>query len=141
MRLEHLIEQMGAERWSKLMGTADPVNIQLQQRQQQTRGTRRHKVAEFYLRFEPEHGGGYYKVRAKRVEKKGNLYNYGYFDRPNLPDLAEISPHHLTDEGKEDYRKLQVFIRQHQHTDRGPQQGTTAETDAERESRGDEPIM
>lgn len=113
MRLKDLKESIKDKKdWGKLLGNDDPINSLYYQKEKESKRSKRVKLDEFWLRIDTEYGGGYYKVRAKRTIDKGMLYNYGYFDMREIED-PNIDPNILTDSGKEDYRRLKNFIREH----------------------------
>lgn len=129
MKLQELTEDFDANRFKKMLyqnqpeqsqhndnppqGPEENVEKAVRSRLKQKSKRHRAKVDEFYIRFQPEFGGGYYKVRVKRVGDQGELqFNYGYFDRSHLPD-TKIDSNKLTDEGQRELRKLKDFMRKH----------------------------
>ena len=70
--------------------------------------TKAPKSKNFKFTFKEDKGS--YQVRMKR-DKEGKLkYNYGYYDRDDMPEIS-INSDALTDEGKDKYEEFKKIIK------------------------------
>lgn len=107
MKLEKLAEDTG--RWLKMMGVDDPASAQ-QLASGPPTAAAQPKAKEFIFKFKDEFGAGYYKIRIRTTDD-GIRYNFGYFDRSDLPEII-IDPEKLTQEGRRVYEQFVLQFQQ-----------------------------